>query len=127
MKSLKIGVSAFAFLLVFPSPLKATQAAFWGEGCGFFLSFFSPLMLPHCLSGNAGEKVKDSGAGQNPSHKREKSGAQPIIVPIVLRMAEFDHKVVTLNVYSSYIISSFFFIISSFSKINQDKQLIQIL
>ncbi|XP_004235171.2 P-loop NTPase domain-containing protein LPA1 homolog 2-like [Solanum lycopersicum] len=44
------------------------------------------------ISENRGEKVKDSGAGQNPSHKREKSGAQPIIVPIVLRMAEFDHK-----------------------------------
>nr|XP_004235171.1 uncharacterized protein LOC101263091 [Solanum lycopersicum] len=44
------------------------------------------------ISENRGEKVKDSGAGQNPSHKREKSGAQPIIAPIVLRMAEFDHK-----------------------------------
>ncbi|KAH0686168.1 hypothetical protein KY289_018907 [Solanum tuberosum] len=44
------------------------------------------------ISENRGEKVKDSGADQNPSHKREKSGAQPIIVPIVLRMAEFDHK-----------------------------------
>ncbi|XP_049358526.1 uncharacterized protein LOC125823147 isoform X2 [Solanum verrucosum] len=44
------------------------------------------------ISENTGEKVKDSGADQNPSHKREKSGAQPIIVPIVLRMAEFDHK-----------------------------------
>lgn len=46
----------------------------------------------HEISENKGEKVKDSGADQNPSHKREKSGAQPIIVPIVLRMAEFDHK-----------------------------------
>lgn len=46
----------------------------------------------HEISENTGEKVKDSGADQNPSHKREKSGAQPIIVPIVLRMAEFDHK-----------------------------------
>ncbi|TMW85604.1 hypothetical protein EJD97_022856 [Solanum chilense] len=44
------------------------------------------------ISENRGEKVKDSGADQNPSHKREKSGPQPIIVPIVLRMAEFDHK-----------------------------------
>lgn len=44
------------------------------------------------ISENMGEKVKDSGAAQKPSHRREKSGAQPIIVPIVLRMAEFDHK-----------------------------------
>lgn len=109
MKSLKIRVSAFAyFLLVFPSQLQATQATFLGEGVCVFI--FSPLMLPHCLSGNTGEKVKDSGAAQKPSHKREKSGAQPIIVPIVLRMAEFDHKVVTLNVYLSYIISSFLFL-----------------
>ncbi|KAK4351165.1 hypothetical protein RND71_030478 [Anisodus tanguticus] len=34
----------------------------------------------------------DPMADQNFSHKREKSGAQPIIVPIVLRMAEFDYK-----------------------------------
>lgn len=59
-------------------------------------------MLPHCLSGNAGETVKDSGADQNPSHRREKSGAQPIIVPIVLRMAEFDHKVATLCLFIIY-------------------------
>ncbi|CAN4080751.1 unnamed protein product [Withania somnifera] len=44
------------------------------------------------ISENMGEKVKDSGADRNPSHKTEKSGAPPIIVPIVLRMAEFDHK-----------------------------------
>ncbi|KAM3320198.1 putative protein isoform X1 [Capsicum chacoense] len=46
----------------------------------------------HEISENMGEKVKGSAAEQNPSHKREKSGAQPIIVPIVLKMAEFDHK-----------------------------------
>ncbi|XP_059304985.1 uncharacterized protein LOC132056698 isoform X1 [Lycium ferocissimum] len=52
------------------------------------------LDVVHETSENTGtgEKVKDSGADQNPSHRREKSGAQPIIVPIVLRMAEFDHK-----------------------------------
>lgn len=50
------------------------------------------LDIANEISENRGEKVKDSGADQNPSHKREKSGAQPIIVPIVLRMAEFDHK-----------------------------------
>jgi hypothetical protein len=28
---------------------------------------------------------------------KEKSGPKPIIVPIVLKMAEFDHKVVSLS------------------------------
>ncbi|XP_009787843.2 P-loop NTPase domain-containing protein LPA1 homolog 2-like isoform X2 [Nicotiana sylvestris] len=50
------------------------------------------LDIVNRVSENTGETVKDSGADQNPSHRREKSGAQPIIVPIVLRMAEFDHK-----------------------------------
>ncbi|KAK4363455.1 hypothetical protein RND71_018696 [Anisodus tanguticus] len=50
------------------------------------------LDVAHEISENTGEKVKDSGADQNPSHRSEKSGAQPIIVPIVLRMADFDHK-----------------------------------
>lgn len=28
-----------------------------------------------------------------PHDKKEKSGAEPVIVPLVLNMAEFDHKV----------------------------------
>lgn len=42
-----------------------------------------------------GESTKDSGADRNPLVKKEKSSgaaAAPIIVPIVLKMAEFDHK-----------------------------------
>ena len=31
---------------------------------------------------------------------KEKSGPKPIIVPIVLKMAEFDHKVVSLSFIS---------------------------
>ncbi|XP_019228444.1 PREDICTED: uncharacterized protein LOC109209590 isoform X2 [Nicotiana attenuata] len=50
------------------------------------------LDIVNRASENTGETVKDSGADQNPSHRSEKCGAQPIIVPIVLRMAEFDHK-----------------------------------
>lgn len=30
---------------------------------------------------------------ENPQRKKERSGAEPIIVPIVLKMAEFDHEV----------------------------------
>ncbi|XP_070032508.1 uncharacterized protein, partial [Nicotiana tomentosiformis] len=43
--------------------------------------------LPHRLSDDAGEAVKDSGVDRT-----QTSGGQPIFVPIVLRMADFDHK-----------------------------------
>ncbi|KAL3521412.1 hypothetical protein ACH5RR_019561 [Cinchona calisaya] len=36
--------------------------------------------------------VKDPASDRNPSVEKEKSGPQPIIVPIVLKMADFDHK-----------------------------------
>ncbi|XP_015169156.1 uncharacterized protein [Solanum tuberosum] len=44
------------------------------------------------FSGHAGETVNDSGADQNPAHRKQTSGDLPIFVPIVLRMADFDHK-----------------------------------
>lgn len=40
-----------------------------------------------------GEKVKDVNIIQTPDVKKEKSGPEPIIIPIILKMAEFDHKV----------------------------------
>ncbi|CAK9135144.1 unnamed protein product [Ilex paraguariensis] len=39
-----------------------------------------------------GNTIEDPEVGRNPPAKKEKSGAQPIIIPIVLKMAEFDHK-----------------------------------
>lgn len=42
---------------------------------------------------NAGETSKDPEVDRNTSVKKEKSGPDPIIVPIVLKMADFDHKV----------------------------------
>ncbi|KAM7499523.1 hypothetical protein LguiA_023937 [Lonicera macranthoides] len=45
------------------------------------------------VSDNKGERIKDPEVNRNPPLKREKSGsAKPIIVPIVLKMADFDHK-----------------------------------
>ncbi|CAI9768232.1 unnamed protein product [Fraxinus pennsylvanica] len=44
------------------------------------------------LPDNKGETVRDSEADKAPSVKREKSGPEPIIVPIILKMADFDHK-----------------------------------
>lgn len=47
----------------------------------------------NCISGHVGEAVKDPETDTNPPAGKEKSVAEPIIVPIVLKMAEFDHKV----------------------------------
>ncbi|CAI9774978.1 unnamed protein product [Fraxinus pennsylvanica] len=44
------------------------------------------------LPDNEGETINDSEADKAPSVKREKSGPEPIIVPIILKMADFDHK-----------------------------------
>ncbi|KVI04594.1 uncharacterized protein LOC112524691 isoform X2 [Cynara cardunculus var. scolymus] len=41
----------------------------------------------------ASDKTKDEAADRNPILRREKSGVtEPVIIPIVLKMAEFDHK-----------------------------------
>lgn len=52
--------------------------------------------LPHILSDDASETVKDSGVDRTPARGKQTSGGQPIFVPIVLRMADFDHKVVQI-------------------------------
>lgn len=41
----------------------------------------------------SGEVHKDSELQSSNSYKKEKSATEPIIVPIVLKMSEFDHKV----------------------------------
>ncbi|URE39226.1 2-Phosphoglycerate kinase [Musa troglodytarum] len=43
-------------------------------------------------SGPQGEVHKDSELQSSSSYKKEKSATEPIIVPIVLKMSEFDHK-----------------------------------
>lgn len=37
--------------------------------------------------------AKDAEPIQPPAVNKEKSGPEPIIIPIILKMAEFDHKV----------------------------------
>ncbi|KAK9292874.1 hypothetical protein L1049_020855 [Liquidambar formosana] len=44
------------------------------------------------VSENKGETLKNAETDRIPPVRKEKSGAEPIIVPIVLKMAEFDHK-----------------------------------
>ncbi|KAG9135251.1 hypothetical protein Leryth_024539 [Lithospermum erythrorhizon] len=43
-------------------------------------------------TGNEGETVENSDSDKSSAARKEKSGTEPIIVPIVLKMAEFDHK-----------------------------------
>ncbi|CAL5404833.1 unnamed protein product [Camellia sinensis] len=43
-------------------------------------------------SQESGETIKGPETDTNPPVRKEKSGPEPIIVPIVLKMAEFDHK-----------------------------------
>ncbi|KAF5457686.1 hypothetical protein F2P56_021773 [Juglans regia] len=50
------------------------------------------INLAGSVSGSKGETVRDPETGGNTSVRKEKSGAEPIIIPIVLKMAEFDHK-----------------------------------
>lgn len=45
------------------------------------------------VSENKCDNIQDSGAESKPPLRREKSGVpEPVIIPIVLKMAEFDHK-----------------------------------
>lgn len=44
--------------------------------------------------GATGEKVSGEETDKSSLVNKEKSGPEPIIIPIVLKMAEFDHKVV---------------------------------
>lgn len=41
---------------------------------------------------NKGDTQKDPEKDNNPPVRKEKSGAEPIIIPLVLKMPEFDHK-----------------------------------
>ncbi|CAA3008731.1 Hypothetical predicted protein [Olea europaea subsp. europaea] len=54
------------------------------------------LYIYVCISLAAGETIKDSEADKAPSVKREKSGPEPMIVPIIIKMADFDHKGLTV-------------------------------
>ncbi|KAK4340850.1 hypothetical protein RND71_039351 [Anisodus tanguticus] len=47
---------------------------------------------PNKFSDHTGETVIDSGPDQNPAHGKQTLSDQPIFVPIVLRMADFDHQ-----------------------------------
>lgn len=64
-----------------------------------FLSYSSPpplcklYRLVLTLTIFTGEIVKNADATKPPIANKEKAGPEPIVIPIILKMAEFDHKV----------------------------------
>ncbi|THG09814.1 hypothetical protein TEA_010590 [Camellia sinensis var. sinensis] len=50
------------------------------------------INIAESVSDDKGETIKGPETDTNPPVRKEKSGPEPIIVPIVLKMAEFDHK-----------------------------------
>ncbi|WCJ36465.1 P-loop containing nucleoside triphosphate hydrolases superfamily protein [Euphorbia peplus] len=51
-----------------------------------------PVNMAGSVSEDKGETVPDTERERSMQAKKEKSGPEPIIIPIVLKMAEFDHK-----------------------------------
>ncbi|KAL6959857.1 hypothetical protein U1Q18_040008 [Sarracenia purpurea var. burkii] len=50
------------------------------------------IKIATSVSDDKGETIKESQMDINPPVKKEKSGAESIIIPIVLKMADFDHE-----------------------------------
>lgn len=71
-----------------------------------FQSFSVPLKK-NCFLCLVGVGHKDLDQQKNNTTKKDKPAAEPIVVPIVLRMSDFDHKVCAL-------ISLYFKCISTF-------------
>ena len=51
------------------------------------------FLKENCFLCLAGDGHKDLDQQKNNATKKDKPAAEPIIVPIVLRMSDFDHKV----------------------------------
>ncbi|KAM5550607.1 hypothetical protein ABKV19_027118 [Rosa sericea] len=54
--------------------------------------YLEAINLAGSLSDKKGENLSGEETDKNSLVKKEKSGPEPIIIPIVLKMAEFDHK-----------------------------------
>ncbi|KAL5745993.1 hypothetical protein ACOSP7_027139 [Xanthoceras sorbifolium] len=57
-----------------------------------FADSLESVALAGSVSENKGEKLKGPHVDRNISLRREKANAEPIIIPIVLKMADFEHK-----------------------------------
>ena len=71
------------------------------------MNFAIALKRRHCYLCIVGDGHKHLGQPKNNTAKKDKPAAEPIIVPIVLRMSDFDHKV-----YSLTGLTCFWFLIS---------------
>ncbi|KNA17822.1 hypothetical protein SOVF_076410 isoform B [Spinacia oleracea] len=56
------------------------------------LSSLASVNIKDRVSDDKVENLNETKMDENPQRKKERSGAEPIIVPIVLKMAEFDHE-----------------------------------
>jgi len=61
------------------------------------VNFVVALRRSRCYLCIVGDGHKDLGQSKNNTAKKDKPAAEPIIVPIVLRMSDFDHKVYSLT------------------------------
>jgi hypothetical protein len=55
------------------------------------------LVANHCSFCSVGNGHKDLDQQKNNTARKDKPAAEPIVVPIVLRMSDFDHKVYALT------------------------------
>lgn len=75
----------------------------WGSKGSDHVWFLQNTVLCHVLVGGmslclyfVGNGQKDLDQQKSNSAKKDKPAAEPIVVPIVLRMSDFDHKVCCL-------------------------------
>jgi len=61
------------------------------------VNFVVALRRSRCYLCIVGDGHKDLGQLKNNTAKKDKPAAEPIVVPIVLRMSDFDHKVCSLT------------------------------
>ena len=64
---------------------------------GDYVNFVVALRRSHYYLCIVGDGNKDLGQPKNNTAKKDKPAAEMIVVPIVLRMSDFDHKVCSLT------------------------------
>ncbi|GFQ04706.1 2-phosphoglycerate kinase [Phtheirospermum japonicum] len=62
------------------------------SGVDFVLADLKSVDIGDGIPDSKGETAKDAVPVEPPAVNKDKSGAEPIIIPIILKMAEFDHK-----------------------------------
>lgn len=70
------------------------------SGARWYVSF--AVAWNHCYLCLVGDGHKDRDQPKNNTAKIDKPGVEPIVVPIVLRMSDFDHKVCSLLIQNTF-------------------------